>query len=497
MNLKLAFAAATLLFAQYNLANAVPLKAADDIKDNKKSQKTKIPERHRGHSPRYHYAPGGGVAAVRNIEPEQQAQIKLLTDDVFTYVAGTPVVTSPYLGQRTVFDASDLIVRISTINLDLRLLEQRQRLDNKLKEKNLPLPTVPLVSLSGKLEVGASYVSPYSKQNLADFDLASTELITMVQANPWVTGYVSIAFDHSTSDITGRRLDNSRFYLNKGFLTIGNLNESPVYFTGGQGYVPFGRYNSFMLAAPVTQVIGRTKARFGELGFEKNGFFGAGYVFPSDSGNGSHATSGANLGYMFKGDTFKGEFSVGFISNIADAEGVQGTISGGFGGFGMVRATEDILNRVPAVAVQGSIGAGDYTLIGEFVGATREFNPMDLQYNGDGAAPLGVNVELAKTFTLLELPASVALGYGYTTEALALGLPRNRIVGTFNLVPWRDVIFSLEYRHDINYGIDNTAGGRGVVGCSPLGTSCFVPLDTMGALGHSMETVTAQIGYYF
>src|SRR5207253_2879745 len=49
-------------------------------------------------------------------------------DRVLTYIAGTPVVTSPYLGARPAFDGSDYLVNISSINRDVRLMQQRRRL---------------------------------------------------------------------------------------------------------------------------------------------------------------------------------------------------------------------------------------------------------------------------------------------------------------------------------------------------------------------------------
>lgn len=496
---KIAMAGALLLCMPVFSANAELGKSAHHHKDAQKqtvgqAAQLQMPSVKKKQT--YQYAPGGGVAAEREFAPSQPA-VKVVTENAFTYIAGTPVVTSPYLGQRTMWDASDLIVRISTINLDLRLLEQRQRLQNAMKQRNEVLPDNTLISLSGKLEVGGSFENPYNDTGTTDFNVLSSEIITVAQVNSWVTGYASLAFDNSPSEITGRRMTNSRVYLNKGFLTIGNLNQSPVYFTGGQLFVPFGRYNSYMLSAPVTQVLGRVRNRVGEIGFKQNGIFGAGYVFKSDTGPGDHATSGANLGYAFNTGSIKGEMSAGFISNIADAEGVQGTISGGFGGFGTTPATEDIINRIPALNIQGSIGSGPYTLVGEFVSTTEQFNAQDLQFNGEGASPLALNLELARTFKLADLPASVGIGYGYTNEALALGLPKQRISAVFNYVPWRDVIFGLEFRHDINYKVGTTAGGRGISGCAPTENSCFVPLDTDGTLGHTSQTITAQIGYYF
>ena len=41
---------------------------------------------------------------------------------VVSYIAGTPIVSVPYLGERPSFDGSDHIVNISSINRDIRLM---------------------------------------------------------------------------------------------------------------------------------------------------------------------------------------------------------------------------------------------------------------------------------------------------------------------------------------------------------------------------------------
>ena len=55
--------------------------------------------------------------------------VALMADGhVVSYIAGMPVVSSPYLGDRPAFDGSDYIVNISSINRDVRLMQQRRRL---------------------------------------------------------------------------------------------------------------------------------------------------------------------------------------------------------------------------------------------------------------------------------------------------------------------------------------------------------------------------------
>ena len=77
----------------------------------------------------------------------------LLADEhIVTYIAGTPVVASPYLGSRPAFDGSDYIVNISSINRDIRLMQQRRRLYRAYEKIGYPIPHQPIIALSGKVE---------------------------------------------------------------------------------------------------------------------------------------------------------------------------------------------------------------------------------------------------------------------------------------------------------------------------------------------------------
>ena len=112
----------------------------------------------------------------------------------------------------------------------------------------------------------------------------------------------AIAYDASPPDV-GPRINNSAFNLNMGFVNIGNLDKTPFYFTAGQLYVPFGRYSTSMVSAPLTLNLARTKTRPFILGYksqEDTGPFAAVYVYRSDTIFGKSGVGGANLGYIYE-----------------------------------------------------------------------------------------------------------------------------------------------------------------------------------------------------
>lgn len=412
---------------------------------------------------------------------------------VVTYIAGTPVVTSPYLGDRPAFDGSDYIVNISSINRDIRLMQQRRRLYQAFKTLGDPIPQSPIVALSGKVEPIGMINTPYNGNSQADLTLGSNELDVAATLNENVEGFMSIAYDESPPEV-GPRIDNSAFSLNLGFVNVGNLDKTPFYFTTGQLYVPFGRYSSSMVSAPLTMKLARIKARpfiIGYKSMEETGPFAATYIYRSDTTLGRTGVGGVNLGYVYQLSKINGEIGAGYVSSIDDAAGMQysGSLPNTtFGGFGSFSNGSEAVRKTPAFDIHGNIGYDRFNFVGEWVGTTESFRSQDLSFNSQGAKPAAALGEVDVTFRAFHRPASIGVGYQWTKDALAINLPQHRISGVFNISIWKDTVESLEYRHDIDYNTNQFANGAAPVG--------GVNATTIGT-GRSSDTVSAQIGVYF
>lgn len=418
----------------------------------------------------------------------------LIADNhVVTYIAGTPVVSSPYLGDRPAFDGSDYIVNISSINRDIRLMQQRRRLYRAYESIGYPMPYNPIIAVSGKAEPLAAFNNPFRGNMSGDLNLGSSELDVAATLNPNVEAYIALAYDDSPPAI-GPRIDNSAFNLNMGFVNIGNLDKTPFYFTGGQLYVPFGRYSTAMVSAPLTMNLARTKTRpfiFGYKSQEESGPFAAVYGYRSDTTLGKSGVGGVNLGYVFAHNDTTGEIGISYISTINDSAGMQNTNSVAgttFGGFGSFTNGSEAVRKTPALDVHGNISFDRYILTGEWVGVTESFREQDLSFNGKGAKPQAVQGELDMTFTAFNRPASLGMAYQWTHQALALNLAQQRISGVFNISIWKDTVESIEYRHDIDYKQYQFANGAAPVG--------QVNENTVGT-GSYADSVAFQVGVYF
>lgn len=333
---------------------------------------------------------------------------------VVTYIAGTPVVTAPYLGSRPAYNGSDYIVNISSINRDLRLMEQRRQLYRAYTGIAYPRPNTPIIALSGKAEpagtIGNSY-SPNASNWDMNWDLGAAELDAAASLNHIVQAYLSLAYDPSPPSTSHERVGNSAVGLGMGFINIGDLDRSPFYFTAGQLYVPFGRFSSAMVSAPLPMIMGRTKARpfiFGYKSQRNTGPFAAIYGFKGDTTLNDNGVGGANLGYEFDTRYFDGEVGASFISSINNAGGMQLNGSsqdqGTFGGFGSILHGSEAVKRIPAVDAHATIRFGSYNITGEWITSTQPFLAEDLSYNGYGAQPQAMHVEAGKTFIIFHKP---------------------------------------------------------------------------------------------
>lgn len=414
---------------------------------------------------------------------------------VLTYIAGTPVVSSPYLGSRPAFDGSDYIVNISSINRDIRLMQQRRNLYRAYEREGYTAPNMPIIMLSGKAEPMGYFGQNYTNTNVGDWTFASSELDIAAFLNDKVEAYMGIAYNQAPPPGGGQRVANSVFGLNMGFINIADLDETPYYLTAGQLFAPFGRYSTGMVSAPLTMIFSRTRTRPLIIGYKSqtdSGPFAAAYAFRSDTDFGNHSAGGLNWGYIKNADDFTGEFGFSVISSVDNAAGMQyagsSSTANTFAGFASVYNGNENVKKTPAGGLHTTISFDRYNLTAEWVSTLNAFRAQDLSFNGQGVMGSAGQVEAGMTFMAFNRPAGLSLGYQWTNQLLALNLPQHRFLGTFNISIWKDTVESLEYRHDIDYGSNNFANGAAPVG--------MVNANTIGT-GGTYDMLSAQIGVYF
>lgn len=398
---------------------------------------------------------------------------------------GPMIVTSPTVSMVVKEDGSDLYINMPSVNEDLALLTARQSMDEYYTKYGL-VHDRPIVVLSGDLEGQVQYDRDYIDPTRISTDLTSADLEAVIEVNSWVSGLLLFSYNNLTVDYVVGQLSNL-LYLNRGYITFGNLNKFPLYFTIGQFYVPFGNYANYMITTPLTQAIGKTKARAIELGFEASGFYGAvfgfnGFTFVNNSSTINNG--GADLGYKFSKGKFSSEIAVSVIANIADAQGILNTPGvsyfpiNPFTGF-LEEAdlgTNKLHKYVPAGDIFASISFDPFTLQAEYLSAFEAFDPLDLSFqdfnphwdagnptvnvnNLRGAKIGALDVEGVYNFNFYTKPSFISAGYGRSWQAMALNAPEQSLFVSLSSSLLKSTREAIEYRHDINYSPSNFAHG--------------------------------------
>jgi hypothetical protein len=428
------------------------------------------------------------ISSLKNKQTNDE-QSGLAKNFLEPYAHGSAVVTSPLIGLRESYDASDLMVNLPQVNEDLALLKERKQLDAKAVKNNIPVPNRPIISVSGGVEGRAIVANDYHSSTTTDFDLSRAEIDIIGEIEPAVTAAMVISYENGTlPDMI--RIHNSRIKLDRGFITIGNLNKCPVYFTLGQIAVPFGDFTSYMVTLPMTNLLGKIKQRAAVLGFYQNGLYASAYGFQGDT-HVDHEVDmikrgGFNAGYEFQHGKISGNFGAGYTGNIAESLTMQET---GFPLFTGFEGQEELHNRVPAVDVHGMLvfgqqGESQLDLAAEYIGATKDFDLYDMMFNHHGAKPAAADFEAQYEFKVMNKPSAFAIGYGKTWEALAVNLPESNYYASAHTSLWKDTIESIEFRHDKYYTSHDSASGLHSQMIRPDGSK-------------SRNVVTMQLGVYF
>ncbi len=169
------------------------------------------------------------------------------------------------------------------------------------------------IEIAGLVEVEAGYFEPFGGPSESDLVLATFELGILSRIGGWVEVGASLLYEEDDTDLE----------VDTGYITIYNPDVAPVYFTGGQIYVPFGVYETNLVSDPLTLELGETRETAALVGFEYQGFGGSVYGFNGDTKlNGDNRISGwgANLGYAWEQDDLGVTVAAGYINNLGDSD---------------------------------------------------------------------------------------------------------------------------------------------------------------------------------
>lgn len=342
----------------------------------------------------------------------------------------------------------------------LERLEQRlDRLEGSLNDTQTKDDAAPAwyrnIEIAGLIEVEASYLSPYEGGSESDIVLATAELGIRSQVNDWVEAGISFLYEQDETDLE----------VDTAYLTFANADVSPLFLTAGQVYVPFGVYETNLVSDPLTLEIGEARETALQLGFEHSGFSGSVYVFNGDNkvkGKDRIESWGANLGFAQDSDDWAWSVGAGYINDLGDSDSLHETINDIRVGAAELDPSLSIdpTERTAGWTLNAAASFGPFSLIGEYLSAADDFDPISLEFKGEGARPSAWNIEAGYSFTLLGRESVAAVAYQGTREALALELPKERWLLGWSIEIFDRTSLGLEWARDRDYNTRDGGTGK-------------------------------------
>lgn len=444
-------------------------------------------------------AAGGASKHVVSQLPGYQSETsKLMTN----YVRGARITASPILGRYTQQDVDSLLVNQPSMNEDLVLLEQHQLLNDAFLNiqdrgplRQYAYPYAPLIDVGGRIEGQlVPGLDDWNGNYTSNINMQDVALDFSIYASRWVTGFFSFTTEAPNS---------LAVHVNRAWVTIGNLDELPVYATLGKMYVPFGSYSSNMVADPLPKQIFRINAPVALLGVTHQlpavhgQIYGSVYGF--DPSVQLHSQKAAQIGGVGGNVGYKSQFGARVASHLSGSYDLGLGVVNDISGSGGLRATVSpnakyLSSHVPGIDVHAKVGLNGFTVLGEYISALSRYKKAELAYaEGShalkGALVSALHVEGDYSFNLGPYNSGVYAGYDHSWQALGLSTAEQRMpeqsvdVGISSQF-WKYTITSLEYRFDTDYGTSETS--------ETSETS-----QTIQGSGKHQSTVTLQLGLYF
>jgi len=214
---------------------------------------------------------------------------------------------------------------------NFELTERVRQLEEKLKGKTLPGGWAERITLSGAVEVEAGFEDidhddPAIKdEDTSDLSLATAELGVDADVVDHVSGHVLFLYE-----------DEEDVVVDEAFITISGEDVVPLYLTAGKLYVPFGNFETHFVSDPMTLEIGEARETAVTAGFGNDMLDISATLFNGDvdeiGGDDHIETWSAAAAFALPENRLPGlGLSVGasYISNIAEADGLEGEITAG------------------------------------------------------------------------------------------------------------------------------------------------------------------------
>lgn len=295
------------------------------------------------------------------------------------------------------------------------------------------------VTIGGLIEGDTIFARNYEGADTSDFELSTVELILDAKVTEWATGHIVVTYEGG---------EDEGLFLDEANITLGKIDEFPLFLSTGRVYAPFGNFSTNMLQDPLTLTISEINTLGVISGFDTHGVSGRLFGFEGMNETGEDNTIhgfGAALSYTYEQDGTAFNAGVSWVNNIADADGISDTLD--------EAGLDTISSRVNGLGTHLVAKYGPFSLIGEYIFALNSFEPEELAFDNNGAKPSALNGELAYTTELWAKETVIAAGYQQSRQALTLGLPEQRLIASASIEIFAGTTMAIEYYRDQDYSM--------------------------------------------
>ncbi len=387
---------------------------------------------------------------VQQLIKQNQQLNQRIAEMEMKFDGGQPVLESQ---KKSSSPVPEELLRTKVQQVVRKELRQQQEEEGRAQKIN------EYVTLFGLIEGEAVFGEDFEGNNFSEFNVATVELGFDVQMSEWAVGHILAIYEGG---------DDDDLFIDEANIWLGNYEKYPLLLTAGKFYMPFGNFETNMIQDPLTLEIGEINDYGAAIGLEHSGFYGAvfGYNGLKEMGS-SETISGFGLmaGYTYEHEEMTLETGISWVSNIADSGGISDALDD--------KGLDTVRDHVSGLSLNILGSYGPFSLLGEYTTPLDSFAPIEIGFAGNGAEPKAWNVELGYSTELLDKESVFAIGFQGTDEALELGLPEIRIIGTASFVILNGTTVSFEYFYDEDYSL------------------------TDGGTGESAGTFTTQLAYEF
>jgi hypothetical protein len=374
-----------------------------------------------------------------------------------------PVTSTRFYSKKDYDKSGRLLANFPSMNEDVYFLERRSRHEQALKKNKNHDFLMHSIELSGAFAARIAMLDGASNAMRQDIDLSKVQLDFFSDVNPWVMVLASFNYDKSDMPMLFQsKPKNARAYLKRGFITIGNMDQSPYYTSIGQMYLPFGSFSSSRLSGNAVLGLGRITGRVLVSGYHD---LHQTHAFFLMQGSSQHANQQSiellgfnNIFHVAIEDDSRIDVAVGYVSNMVESDGLLEAVH-------IQHASHVIDHPVPAIDANVTWKYRDAVFKMEYLMAGRHFSASDFAYQGKGAKPKAIYLEVGKDANIDYWDSSVSLSVSYdqSWEASSMQVSKRSMAFFAGTTLWKNTSQSLELRHSWAYPGSAYRGGNQVM----------------------------------